>query len=63
MIPAIMIGVAAILFMLSVISLQIASFKQQGTLVAGGLMLLFVINLLVAALLIIAALGAGIVRY
>lgn len=56
MIPAIMIGVAAILFMLSVISLQIGSLKEQGALASGGLIILFLINLAVSTLLVMGAL-------
>lgn len=60
MIPAIMIGVAAILFVLSVISLQIAGFKKQGGLASGGLIFLFLLNLVISALLVLGAFGSSV---
>lgn len=63
MIPAIMIGVAAILFILSIISLQIAGLKEQGALASGGLLLLFLLNLAISSLLVLGALGSSVLLF
>lgn len=60
MIPAIMIGVAAILFILSIISLQIAGLKKQGALASGGLIFLFLLNLLISSVLVLGAFDSGV---
>lgn len=55
MIALIMIGLAALLFTLSVVSLQIGSATKPNALVSGTLMIVFVINIGVCGMLIMAA--------
>lgn len=59
MIAVIMIGVAGILFMLGVISLQIASFKPNSLIASIVLMLIFLACLGLSILIAFAALTAG----
>lgn len=55
MIPLIMIGLAALLVTVGIISLQIGAASKSGQLVSLGLMLIFLLNLGAAALLVFGA--------
>lgn len=57
MIPMMMIGMAAMLFTFSIIMMQIGSLKQFGVLANVGIGLVFLMNGLICALLILGALG------
>lgn len=52
-----MIGMAAMLFTFGIIMLQIGSLKEFGTLAEIGVRLVFMVNLIVCALLILGAIG------
>ena len=55
MIPTIMLGIAALLFTLSIIMMQIGSLKDFGRLANIGVGLLFIINGFVCFMLIVGA--------
>lgn len=57
MIPMMMIGMAAMLFTFSIIMMQIGSLKQFGVLANIGVGLIFLLNLIVCALLILGAIS------
>ena len=59
MIPLMMLGLAALLFTVGVISLQIASVGKQHAVVQVGLTLVFIVNLAVAGLLVMGVLQAS----
>lgn len=57
MIPMMMIGMAAMLFTFGIIMLQIGSLKEFGILANIGVGLVFLIDLIVCALLILGAIS------
>lgn len=59
MIPLMMLGLAALLFTVGLISLQIASVGKQPGVVQVGLTLVFIVNLAVAGLLLMGAAGSA----
>ena len=59
MIPTIMIGVAGILFMLGVISLQIAALQPKSLLASIVLMLVFLASTGLSLLIVFAAITTG----
>lgn len=59
MIPLMMLGLAALLFTVGLISLQIASVGKQPGVVQVGLTLVFIVNLAVAGLLVMGAAGSA----
>ena len=61
MIALMMLGLAALLFTVGLISLQIASVGKQPAVVQVGLTLVFVLNLAVAGLLVMGAAGSALV--
>jgi hypothetical protein len=58
MIPMMMIGMAAMLFTFGIIMMQIGSLKEAGVLANIGVGLVFLIDLLVCALLIMGAISS-----
>jgi hypothetical protein len=59
MIPLMMLGLAALLFTMTLISLQIASAGNQSILVRLGLILVFLVNVGVSGLLVMGAIGSS----
>lgn len=57
MIPMMMIGMAAMLFTFSIIMMQIGGLKEFGVLANIGVGLVFLLNLIVCALLILGAIS------
>lgn len=57
MIPMMMIGMAAMLFTFGIIMMQIGSLKEFGVLANIGVGLVFLIDLIVCALLILGAIS------
>lgn len=57
MIPMMMIGMAAMLFTFGIIMMQIGSLKEFGVLAEIGVRLVFMVNLIVCALLILGAIS------
>ena len=57
MLPAVLIGIAGILFMLGIISMQIASFRDNGWFFSAALTLIFIACTGISILLVVAALS------
>lgn len=57
MIPMMMIGMAAMLFTFSIIMMQIGGLKEFGVLANIGVGLVFLLNLIVCALLVMVAIS------